>query len=202
MRIASCAIKYLRRVLTTSLCIPVCADVIEIPQSEDRFRLLYDSKGRFVLHKVGAEEAKFKLCRVLSESTQAKGVPFVNTHDGRTIRYPDPLVKKNDTVKVDLETGKIVDFIKNEVGNTAMVTKGRNAGRIGTVVSIEKHPGSFDIAHIRDAENNTFATRLGNVFIIGKGADLKNTLISLPRGKGIARTIFEQRDRRLNAQRA
>ena len=40
-----------------------------------------------------------------------------------------------------------------------------------------------------------FATRLSNVFVIGKGADPKNALISLPRGKGIKLTIFQQRDR-------
>ncbi len=161
--------------------------------------MLYDTQGRFVLHKIGAEEAKFKLCRVVSEGTQAKGVPYINTHDGRTIRYPDPLIKKNDVVKIDLSTGKVADFIKFEIGNTVMVTKGRNSGRIGTLINIERHPGSFDIVHVRDVENNTFATRAGNIFTVGKGSDLKNSLISLPRSKGVKRTIFEIRDARLKA---
>ena len=29
---------------------------------------------------------------------QTKKVPYIVTHDGRTIRYPDPLVKVNDSV--------------------------------------------------------------------------------------------------------
>lgn len=45
-----------------------------------------------------------------------KGVPYVTTSDGRTIRYPDPLVKVNDTVMVDIATGKIKDFIKFDSG--------------------------------------------------------------------------------------
>ena len=48
----------------------------------------------------------------------AKGVPHLATHDGRTIRYPDPLVKTNDTVKVDIETGKIDSFIKFDSGKS------------------------------------------------------------------------------------
>lgn len=80
-----------------------------------------------------------------------------------------------------------------------MVTKGRNTGRIGTLLDVEKHPGSFDIVHVRDNENNTFVTRGTNIFMIGKGGDINNTLVSLPRGKGIKRTIFEQRDARLKA---
>jgi ribosomal protein S4E len=170
-------------------------DVIEIPQSDDRMRLLYDTNGRFVLHKIPSEEVGFKLCRVQGSGTQARQVPYITTHDGRTIRYPDPLIKKHDVVKVDLATGKIVATIKFEIGNLVMCTKGGNTGRIGTLTTIEKHPGSFDIVHVKDVEGNVFATRLGNVFSVGKGGDLKAALISLPRGKGVKRNIFELRDR-------
>ena len=45
-----------------------------------------------------------------------KNVPFLVTHDGRTIRYPDPLVKVNDSVQVDIATGKIKEFIKFDTG--------------------------------------------------------------------------------------
>lgn len=45
-----------------------------------------------------------------------KGIPHLVTHDARTIRYPDPLIKVNDTVRIDLDTGKITDFIKFDTG--------------------------------------------------------------------------------------
>ena len=35
------------------------------------------------------------------------GVPYLVTHDGRTIRYPDPDIKVNDTVKYDLKENKV-----------------------------------------------------------------------------------------------
>ena len=80
----------------------------------------------------------------------AKKVPYVVTHDGRTIRYPDPLVAPNDTIKIDIETNKIIDFVKFESGNLAMVSGGKNTGRVGVIVSRERHQGSFDIVHIKD----------------------------------------------------
>ena len=49
-------------------------------------------------------------------STGPKNVPFIVTHDGRTIRYPDPLVKVNDTVMVDIASGKMKDYIKFDTG--------------------------------------------------------------------------------------
>nr|CCA19147.1 40S ribosomal protein S4 putative [Albugo laibachii Nc14] len=165
-------------------------DIVEIPKSGDQFRLLYDTKGRFVLHRVNHEEKKYKLCKVIRQEYTKKGIPYVATNDGRTIRYPDPLVKSNDTVKIDLETGKIVDFIKFETGNLVMVTRGRNTGIVGMLHQIERHEGSFSIARIRDSTGHEFATRLGNVFAIGNGS---RPWISLPKGKGIKLSILEER---------
>lgn len=175
------------------------ADVISLDKSKEKFRLLYDTKGRFVLHKVGDGEASFKLCRIVSDGTSAKSVPYIVTHDGRTLRYPDPAIKVNDTVKLDLTDGKVKEFIKFEVGNTVMVTKGGNTGRVGVIVQREAHPGSFDIVKIKDAAGHVFATRLANAFVIGKGASAKDALISLPRGQGVKRDIFQERDARLRA---
>lgn len=49
-----------------------------------------------------------------------KGIPHLVTHDARTIRYPDPLIKVNDTIQIDLETGKITDFIKFDTGGLSI----------------------------------------------------------------------------------
>lgn len=75
----------------------------------------------------------------------------------------------------------------------AYVTGGNNMGRIGTITHREKHQGGFEIVHIKDALDRTFATRIGNVFVIGAG---NKALISLPKGKGVKLTISEERDRR------
>ncbi|KAJ6373762.1 hypothetical protein OIU78_029446 [Salix suchowensis] len=145
-------------------------DVVSIPKTNESFRLLYDTKGRFRLHSLRDEEAKFKLCKVRSIQFGQKGIPYLNTYDGRTIRYPDPLIKANDTIKLDLESNKIVDFIKFDVGNVVM-----------------------------DSTGHEFATRLGNVFTIGKGT---KPWISLPKGKGIKLSIIEEARKRLAASQA
>jgi len=165
-------------------------DVISIDKIQNgTFRLLFNTKGRFTLQKITPQEAKYKLCKVRRTQAGAKGVPYVTLHDGRTIRYPHPDIKVNDTVKLDLETGKIETFVKFEVGNLCMITGGRNLGRVGIITSREKHPGSFEIVHVKDAAGQSFATRIGNVFVIGKGT---KSLVSLPVKKGIKRTPLEE----------
>uniref|UniRef100_A0A8B9SI41 Ribosomal protein S4 X-linked n=1 Tax=Anas platyrhynchos TaxID=8839 RepID=A0A8B9SI41_ANAPL len=144
------------------------SDVISIEKTGEHFRLVYDTKGRFAVHRITAEEAKYKLCKVRKIFVGTKGIPHLVTHDARTIRYPDPLIKVNDTIQIDLETGKITDFIKFDTGNLCMVTGGANLGRIGVITNRERHPGSFDVVHVKDANGNSFATRLSNIFVIGK----------------------------------
>ncbi|KAM1697897.1 hypothetical protein TB2_028751 [Malus domestica] len=135
-------------------------DVVSIPKTNENFRMLFDTKGRFRLRSIRDEEAKFKLYKVRSVQFGKKGIPYLNTFDGRTIRYPDPLIKANDTIKLDLETYKITDFIKFDVG--------------------------YALGH-------EFATRLGNVFTIGKGT---KPWVSLPKDKGIKLSIIEEAKKR------
>ena len=120
----------------------------------------------------------------------AKAVPYCVTHDGRTVRYPDPDIKANDTVRIDVATNKILDHVKFEAGNSVMISGGNNIGRVGTIVHRERHPGSFEIVHVKDAVGHSFATRLQNVFVIGKG---NKPWISLPKGNGIKLSIIENR---------
>jgi len=164
-------------------------DVITIEKTNEHFRLLYDVKGKFILQRISPNEAKYKLCKVKRQQVGDRGVPFISTHDSRTFRYPDPAIKVNDTVKLDLETGKIVDTVKFDVGNLVTIIGGRNLGRVGVITSREKHPGSFEIIHVKDAAGQQFATRIQNVFVIGKGT---KSLVSLPHRKGIKRSVLEE----------
>merc|ERR1711976_70670 len=124
-------------------------DVIEMEKSGENFRLIYDVKGRYKVHRISKEEAAYKLCIVKKVSVGPKGIPYLTTSDGRIIRHR------------------------------------------------ERHPGSFDIVHVKDAAGHSFATRLNYIFTIGKGA---KPWVSLPEGKGIRMTVAEERDKRLAAK--
>lgn len=168
-------------------------DVVTIEKSGEHFRLLYDVKGRFTIHRITPEEATYKLLKVRRVAIGAGGVPHIVTHDGRTLRYPDPAIRVNDTVKFDLDQGKMTDYVKFDTGNMCIITGGRNMGRAGIIIHREKHIGGFDIVHVKDSLERTFATRVTNIFVIGEG---NKPWISLPKGKGTKLTISEERDLR------
>jgi len=59
-------------------------DVISIEKTGEFFRLIYDTKGRFAVHRIQAEEAEYKLCKVKRVQLGKGGIPFLVTHDART----------------------------------------------------------------------------------------------------------------------
>jgi len=141
-------------------------DVVTIKKTNENFRMLFDTKGRFVMHslKKTPKEVNYTLCKIKKTGKAKKAsigrnpfmhgmkstIPYAITTDGRTIRYPDPAIKANDTVQFDLTTSRIEKFVKFEVGNISYVTRGKNHGRIGIISKIEKHPGAFDVVHLTE----------------------------------------------------
>jgi small subunit ribosomal protein S4e len=80
-----------------------------------------------------------------------------------------------------------------------MITGGNNIGRIGNLQSLEKHPGSYEIAHVKDSTGNSFSTRIQNILVIGDG---KTPAISIPKGDGIRLTLVQERDARFGQDQA
>ncbi|KAL0625778.1 40S ribosomal protein S4 [Plecturocebus cupreus] len=133
-------------------------DVISIDKTGENFHPIYDTKGHFAVHPITPEKAKYKLYKVRKIFVGTQGIPHLVTHDALTIRYPDPLIKVNDIIQIDLETSKITDFVKLDTGNLCMVTGGANLGRTDVITDGERHLGSFDVVHVKDANGKSFAT--------------------------------------------
>merc|ERR1711976_1161520 len=115
-------------------------DVITLEKTNENFRLIYDTKGRFIVHRITAEEASYKLCRVKKVFNEKNNVPYLVTHDGRSIRYPNPDCKVGDTIELDIASNKITNWVK------------------------------FDTGNVKDAAGHQFATRASNIFLLGKGS--------------------------------
>merc|ERR1712139_268306 len=170
-----------------------------IEKTGENFRILYDVKGRFQAVRINEAEAKFKLCKVKRKSIGKNNIPYIVTHDGRTIRYPHPEIQINDSIKYNLESGDIEAVYKQDNGSLCFINGGNNIGRVGVLQHIEIHQGSYNIAHVKDGKGNAFATRLDNVFVIG--ADQKSCSITPPKRLGLRQTLVEERDERLGRVR-
>lgn len=58
-------------------------------------------------------------------------------HDVPIIFYLHPLVKVNYNIQINLETGKMINFIKFDTGNLGMVIGGANLEEIELTTNID-----------------------------------------------------------------
>ncbi len=164
-------------------------DVLEIVDTGEKYRILPYPMHVFTLHPISDEEARFKLCRIEDKSTVKGGHVQLHCHDGRNvlIRVSDPTraeeakpYKTLGTLKISIPEQEVLDYVPLEVGNLAIVFGGRNVGRVGRIVSIQRGMGrKRSIVTLEDARGEKFQTSLEYVFVIGKGGE---PLISLPEG--------------------
>ncbi|ELA46743.1 hypothetical protein VCUG_01769 [Vavraia culicis subsp. floridensis] len=164
-------------------------DVLSIPKTGEHYRLMYNVAGRFILHQIGEEESKFRLAIVRKKRLRKGKVPYLYTNDGGSFSYCDQDIVPGDTVKVDLETGRISEHLHVAIGNLAFIKKGRNMGCVGVVTNIEEKGIGDRKVYLVDKKERVFATRQVNVYVIGPDG---SSWISLPEGDGVKLSVFDE----------
>jgi small subunit ribosomal protein S4e len=161
-------------------------DVISMPDVNKFYRILPSHKGLF-LYPIGKEEASFKLFRVEGKTIIKNGTQQVAFHDGSNLlvkmeepESPTEIVYETfDILKLGLPEKQVLDQLKTKKGNIAIITGGKNIGKQGKIVEIEKTEAKKrrnSLVVIEDETGNRYQTVLDFVFSIG-GA---KSLISLP----------------------
>jgi small subunit ribosomal protein S4e len=161
-------------------------DVISMPDVNKFYRILPSHKGLF-LNPISKEEASFKLFRVEGKTIIKNGTSQVALHDGSNLfinvedlKSPTKVVYETfDTLKVGLPEKQVLDQLKTKKGNIAIITGGKNIGKQGKIVEIEKTEAKKRrnaLVVIEDETGNCYQTILDFVFSIGSA----KSLISLP----------------------
>ncbi len=115
-------------------------DVVELKGVSNAYRLV--PKGSHVLEplKIDDSEKTKKLVKVTSKTTIKDGKMQIGFHDGRTL-ISDTKVNVGDSCLIQVPEQKILDIIKLEKGNQVIVTRGANAGQLGSIDEIKE--GTF-----------------------------------------------------------
>ena len=117
-------------------------DVIELEGITDVYRLVPNNGHLFESIKINTSEKSKKLVQVKSKTTTKGGKMQLGFHDGRTI-ITDINANISDTCLLQIPEQKILDVIKFEKNSQVIVTRGINAGRIGTINEIKQ--GTFTL---------------------------------------------------------
>lgn len=161
-------------------------DVISMPDIKKSFRVMPSAKGLF-LQPINEEESKFKLCRIENKGITRKGNMQLNLHDGSNIqvKIADPKNSQEDKsetldiLKMSLPEKQIIERVKMKENDFAIITGGKNMGKHGKIVEIEKAEGKKRrdmLVTVQDEKDNRYQTILDFVFVVGEA----QPLITLP----------------------
>ena len=166
-------------------------DIISMPDLNQFYRILPSHKGLF-LNPISKEEASFKLLRVEDKNLVKNGNSQIALHDGTNMlvkaeatKTPSEVVYETfATLKVGLPEKQVLDQLKTRKGNKAIITGGKNIGKTGKIVEIEKTEAKKRrnaLVVVEDEKGGRYQTILDFVFSIG-GA---KSLISLPEADSV-----------------
>jgi small subunit ribosomal protein S4e len=166
-------------------------DVISMPDLNKFYRILPSHKGLF-LSPIGKGEADFKLLRVEDKTIAKNGNLQIAFHDGSNLlvkvedsESPEEVIYETfDTLKLGLPEKQVLDKLKTKKGNIAVITGGKNIGKQGKIVEVEKTEAKkrrYALVVIEDEKGNRYQTILDFVFSVG-GA---KSLISLPEATAV-----------------
>ena len=148
-------------------------DVLEFADANLTYRMLPIKGKGLGLVKITKEEAKFKLCKILRKNTTPKGLVQLGTHDGRSLSFPptdaqSAAFSTNDTLRISIPTQRILNHIKFEKGNYAIVTAGRNIGKSGKIVELQQGNATRPaMVRIEDDAGTKFDTMVDYTFVVG-----------------------------------
>ncbi len=115
-------------------------DVVELEGISDIHRLVPQDSQILKPIKIKDSEKSKKLVKVTSKTTIQNGKTQIGFHDGRSL-ISDTAVNVGDSCLMQVPEQKILDVIKLEKGSQVIVTKGVNAGQIGSIEDIKE--GTF-----------------------------------------------------------
>jgi len=153
-------------------------DVIAFPVMNTAYRVLPAPRKGLILHPIPGDEREFKLCQIVNKTCVKGGHLQLNLNDGRNIllRVADPgnpvedRYETHGTLKLQLPSAEITDYVALTKGVLAVITGGKNIGHWGEVVALDEVEGTHSpTITLKGEEDDLYTTIIDYVFPIGKG---------------------------------
>ena len=144
-------------------------DILSIPKTGENYRILLDTKGRLTLHPISAEDAEFKLAKIVNKSTIKGGKTQLNLHDGRNVIVEEDNYSAYDVVCLNIPEQEIKENFEFSEDVVVLVTGGKHTGELGKIQEVIVDQSSkANTVIIEKANKDTFLTLKDYAFVIGK----------------------------------
>lgn len=141
-------------------------DIIEFPELQEYYTLIYDKKGKFKIIKINKEDAQSKIYKIIGKKIIKNKKIQINLYDGTNL-----LIKKDEYTVGDsiiLKDKEIVKHLKLQKGAVIFITGGKYIGLTGTIESINKGNSVQRAILTFKHKNNILTTLKDHAFVIEK----------------------------------
>ena len=141
---------------------PVCfTDILSLPKTNAHYRMLLGSDGMLCLVPISAEEASYKILKIIGKGF-VKGKLQFRLMDGRNIFFEKPHYKVHDSLLIKLPEHIVKEHLKCEKGMLVLLYKGKHMGKIGTLEDIKG-----DIVTVKTGAD-VYETKKEYIMVVGK----------------------------------
>lgn len=134
-------------------------DVVEIPEMKKAWRI--SPKNNFSLIEIN--DSKYKICKIINKKILKGNKTQLNLDCGKNI-ITDKKFSTKDSILIKLPEQLIEDHLTFEAGHLALVTGGKNMGRIAKIKKIEKEKRRVILEHGKEG----FEVPIDYITVVGK----------------------------------
>ena len=139
-------------------------DIISIPSLKEYYKVLYNTRKKFILEPIKKEEAEQKTCKIIGKKILKKKKVQINLYDAKNIIVTKDAYKVGDSIVI--KDNKIVKHLKFEKGAKVFLTAGKYIGLFGTLEEIKKFNGrSHDLITVI-VDKKQFQSKKDYAFVI------------------------------------
>lgn len=143
-------------------------DVVEIPELDEYYRVIFDKNGMFFVLPINKEESNLKLLKVIRKNLVKGGKIQVTLHDGRNILLDKFDGHVGDSVLFDIKNKSVKKLLTLEKNSLVYLYNGTYIGNIGNVKDLVNTQGLQKNKIMVEIDGKQHMTLSSYALVIGK----------------------------------
>jgi small subunit ribosomal protein S4e len=142
-------------------------DVVDLEARKERFRIVFDSKGRLKLVTVNPADKLTKISKVVGKNAIKGGLIQLTLNDGRVLQEKKTDLNPGDSVRISLPDSKLLEKVKLEKGNLVYLIAGRHVGGQAVIKEVSSGTMSRERLITLVEGDRQFQTTEKNLIVVG-----------------------------------
>jgi len=143
-------------------------DVVEIPELDEHYRMVFDKNGMFSVLSINKDEANLKLLKIIRKNLVNGGKVQITLHDGRNILVDKFDAHTGDSILFDIKNKSVKKLLVLEKDSLVYLHDGSFIGKTGNVKDLIKTQGLQKSKIVVEIDGEQHLTLASYALVVGK----------------------------------